>query len=212
MLYYIGRSIVVFLKNRYYNVKTTGLENIPAEGGAILAANHNDRSDPPFLTATIKRRIYFLAEKSALNNAMKYSIFLRPFVSFGGHLPIERGKGKSTEVLQKAKKLLDEGKLFCIFPEGTTRGKEKILEGKTGVARLALMSRKPVIPIALKGTYGIITEKYEWKNLNKNKDIEIKIGKPLFFYKYYGLENNRKITRKVTEVIMKEIKALYYQA
>ena len=209
MLYYIGRIIVIFLKNRYYNVKARGLENIPAEGGAILAANHNDRSDPPFLIATIKRRIYLLGEKRALETARKYSIFLRPFVSFGGHLSIERGKGKSTIVLLKAKRLLDEGKLFCIFPEGTTKGGEKILSGKTGVARLALMSKKPVIPIAIKGTYGIITERYEWKNLNKNKDIEIRIGKPLFFDKYYGMENDRETLRNITNQIMRQIRILY---
>jgi len=211
MLYSFAKNIVRLMQYRWYNVKITGSENIPLMGGAILASNHNDRSDPPFLVSNIRRRIYFLAEKAALLNASKYSFFIRPIINYTGQIPIDRGKGKSTEALLKAKKLLDTGNLFCIFPEGTTRGGEKILRGRTGIARLALMSKKPVIPIALKGTHGVITEKYEWKNLNKNKDIEIKIGKPLFFDKYYGLDNNRKVLRQITNNIMSRIRFLYSQ-
>ena len=210
MIYQILKIILIFLKNKWYNVKVIGGENIPEKGGYILAVNHNDRSDPAFLVSSIKRRIHFLAEKDAIERAKKYSIFLTPFLEYTGHLKIEKNKGKSTKVLIKAKKLLEKGGLFCIFPEGTTNGMGKILKGKTGVARLSLMARKPIIPIAIKGTYGIIPEGYRGR-IKKYRKIKIIIGKPMYFEKFYGKENNKKILRAITDTIMKEVKILYAQ-
>ena|SRR3989344_1843251 len=203
MLYFLLRFTFVPLIKKTFRTKIEGKHNLP-KSPAILAANHTDAADPAFVSMITRRRIYFLAKHDLLDPHVKTRNLLR----FIKTVRVEKGKGKSQEAIDKAAHLLKNKRCyFAIFPEGTIEGGEKILKGHTGVARISLQAEVPIVPIAIKGIYGA------WKNQSylpdKLKKVTIRIGNPLYFKEYYGQQNNRKITRKVTDRVMEEIKKLY---
>src|SRR3989344_1193647 len=181
MLYTLIRYTIIPLTRALFRVKIIGRHNIPATGG-ILAANHSDDSDPVFLSMITRRKLYFMAKHNLKHD--RISVVLSRVKKY--ILYIERRKGKSQPVIDQASELVKHGNLFCMFPEGTTEGGKAILKGHTGVARISLRSNAPVIP-----------------------KVIINIGRPMSFPAYSGMQHNRKITRKVTNIIMKEIKSLY---
>ena len=99
-------------------------------------------------------------------------------------------------------------KIIVIYPEGTRTLTGKLNQGRTGIARLALSAKVPVLPIGVIGTFQILP-KGKW--IPKLKRAELNIGKFLYFDKYYEKENNKKTLRLVTDIIMKEIAKLSKQ-
>jgi 1-acyl-sn-glycerol-3-phosphate acyltransferase len=125
-----------------------------------------------------------------------------------GTIPIDR-KGKDKKALEKALDALKKGKIVGIFPEGGRTRTGKLNKGKTGVARLALWAKVPVIPIGIKGSYKIWSA--HQKIFKFKKAIYINIGKPMYFNKYYNKKFTKKLLRKITDQIMKEIARLTNQ-
>ena len=202
MLYTLIRYTIIPLTRALFRVKIIGRHNIPATGG-ILAANHSDDSDPVFLSMITRRKLYFMAKHNLKHD--RISVVLSRVKKY--ILYIERRKGKSQPVIDQASELVKHGNLFCMFPEGTTEGGKAILKGHTGVARISLRSNAPVIPIAIINNHGCFPPgKLLPRKLPK---VIINIGRPMSFPAYSNMQNNRRITRKVTDVIMKEIKRLY---
>ena len=121
-------------------------------------------------------------------------------------MPIDRSGVSAAEgALSAAKRILDEGDLFGIYPEGTRSHDGRLYRGKTGVARLALESRVPVIPIAVIGTNAIAPPGKKFGSLTQPL---VRFGEPLDFSRYEGLENDRFILRSITDEIMYEIMRL----
>ena len=100
---------------------------------------------------------------------------------------------------------LTQGKIIGIYPEGTRTLDGKLQRGKTGAARLALAAKVPIVPVGLIGTFEILPK---GKNIPKLKRAIVNIGKPIYFDKYYGKENDKKTIRLVTTKVMKEIAKL----
>ncbi len=98
-----------------------------------------------------------------------------------------------------------ENAIIAIYPEGTRTLTGKLQKAKTGVARLALAARVPVVPIGLIGTFEIMPKGQNYPNL---KRATVNIGRLMYFDKYYGKENDKKTLRLVTTKIMKEIAKL----
>jgi len=176
--------------------KIEGLENLPEDTNFIVAANHNSWIDSPILGASlfykIKKKMYFLAA------SRKWSWL--------GTLPIsKKDKGK---ILEKALKLLDKGNLICLFPEGKSNPKKTLLDGKTGAARLALWSKKLVIPVGIKGTEITGNLKSFLSFWMFWRQILVRIGKPLDFNEFFDQEINKEILQKVTYKIMGSIAEL----
>ncbi|MET9020273.1 lysophospholipid acyltransferase family protein [Actinopolymorpha sp. NPDC004070] len=183
-----------------------GLENVPREGPAIFASNHLSFSDSVWLPLVLPRRITFPAKiEYFIGTGIKgrlTALFFRGI----GQVPIDRTGGRASQVaLDAGHKLLQKGELFGIYPEGTRSPDGRLYKGKTGVARLALASGAPVIPVAMIGT-----DKMQppGKALPKLMRPGVRIGKPLDFSRYEGMEEDRFVLRSVTDEIMYELMEL----
>jgi 1-acyl-sn-glycerol-3-phosphate acyltransferase len=177
-----------------------GLENIPSEGGAILASNHLAVIDSFVLPLVVSRKILFIAKAEYFTGTGIKGRLKAGFFRGIGSIPVDRGGGKAGEAaLRKGLEVLQSGNLFGIYPEGTRSPDGRLYRGKTGVARLALESGAPVVPVAMIGTD---EAQPIGQVIPKPMRIGIVIGEPLDFSRYKGMENDRFILRSVTDEIM----------
>jgi 1-acyl-sn-glycerol-3-phosphate acyltransferase len=177
-----------------------GAGHIPEHGGAILASNHVAVADSFFLPLMIRRRISFLAKREYFIQPGLIGWLKKQFFTAVGQVPIDRGSGSAARLaLDTGVRLLCERRLVGIYPEGTRSPDGRLYKGKTGVARIALEARVPVIPVAMFGTKKVnpIGSKI-WRP----HKVRIKIGEPLDFSRYHGMENDRFILRSMTDEIM----------
>ena len=187
--------------------KCTGIDNIPKGRGAIIAANHSSYLDHFIVGCNIvpklNRAARFLAKKEHFD-----TFFQRQWHNYLKAIPIDRESG-GKEALSKAVKHLNNNGLIMIYPEGTRTLTGKMNRAKTGIARLALEAKVPVVPMGITNTFRILQK---GKRIPKfGIKAELNIGKPLYFNEYYGKENDKEVIRKVTIIIMKEIAKLAKQ-
>lgn len=185
-----------------------GIENIPAEGPAILASNHLSFSDSFFLPAVLDRKVTFIAKSEYFTSPGVKGRLTAAFFKGVGQLPVDRsgGRGAGEAAIKSGIEVLERGELFGIYPEGTRSPDGKLYRGKPGgLARVALATGAPVIPVAM-----IDTEKVQPPGKVVPKMIRpgIRIGKPLDFTRYQGMEGDRFILRSVTDEVMYEIMKL----
>ncbi|MCW2868165.1 MAG: 1-acyl-sn-glycerol-3-phosphate acyltransferase [Marmoricola sp.] len=184
----------------------TGSENVPEEGAAILASNHLSYADWLFMPLTLTRRVTFVAKAEYFNSPGIKGWFQKKFFSGAGQVPIDRGGASAAEgAMVSASRILRKGELFGIYPEGTRSHDGRLYRGKTGVARLALETKVPVIPVAVVGTDLVAPP---GKKFGSFVRPTVRFGKPLDFSRYEGMENDRYILRSVTDEIMYEIMRL----
>lgn len=205
MVYPIGKRIIPPVVKFFWVKKVSGLQNIPKKGPFIIAANHSSYMDHFIMSALVpylNRKIHFLAKKEHFEG-----LFKRAWHTYAGAIPIDRNAGDK-KALELAIKALKEGKIIGIHPEGTRSLTGKIQEAKTGVARLALLSKAPVVPVGLMGAFEILPK---GKYIPKLKKAAMNIGKPMHFERYPNKKINKKVLREVTTKIMKEIARLSKQ-
>lgn len=177
-----------------------GKENIPESGPAILASNHNAVWDSVFLPMMIDREVVFMGKADYFTGTGLKGWATKEFMRAVGTIPVDRTGGRASEAALKAGlKRLGEGELFGIYPEGTRSPDGRLYRGKTGVARLALLSGAPVIPVAMIGTHAAqpIGQK-----IPSRTNIGMVIGEPLDFSRYKGLDKDRYVLRAITDEIM----------
>ena len=190
-----------------FNPWVQGLENIPEDGAAILASNHLSFSDSIFLPVKVPRKITFLAKSEYFTGKGIRGKATAAFFKGAGQVPVERtGGNASTAAIETGVRVLREGNLLGIYPEGTRSPDGRLYRGKTGVARMALEAQVPVIPIAMMNTDKV--QPIGKSRPNFNVEVGIKIGKPLDFSRYYGMHEDRFVLRSLTDEIMYEIMAL----
>jgi 1-acyl-sn-glycerol-3-phosphate acyltransferase len=185
-----------------YRPKAVGLENIPADGPAIIAADHQSFLDDLLLPLVVpKRKVVFLAKAEYFDKW-----YLRWFFKGANVIPVRRQNRSGAEAaLQAGVQALREGKLVGIFPEGTRSPDGRLYRGKTGVARMALEAQAPIIPVAIMGTFEAMP--YDRK-LPKRGRVEIRFGRPLTFERHYETPSDRFVLRSVTDELMYEIMML----
>ena len=184
----------------------TGHENIPRTGGVILASNHLSFIDSVFLPLVIDRRIYFLAKSDYFTGKGLKGWLSRTFFTGTGMLPIDRSGGKASEAsLNTGLRVLHDGEVLGIYPEGTRSPDGRMSRGRTGVARMVLEARVPVIPVAMIDTARIMPIGSRMPRLGR---IGIVFGEPLDFSRFEGMEGDRFILRSITDEIMYELLAL----
>lgn len=185
-----------------------GLENIPAEGPAILASNHLSFSDSFFLPAVLDRKVTFIAKAEYFTTPGIKGRMTAAFFKGVGQLPVDRSgaRGAGEAAVKSGIGVVERGELFGIYPEGTRSPDGRLYRGKPGgLARVALATGAPVIPVAM-----IDTEKIQppGKVMPKLMRPGIRIGKPLDFSRYNGMEHDRFVLRAVTDEVMYEIMKL----
>ncbi|SFB46491.1 1-acyl-sn-glycerol-3-phosphate acyltransferase [Amycolatopsis marina] len=201
MLYRLMKYVFLGpLLRLFWPTKVVGAENIPDSGGAILASNHLAVADSFFMPAYVKRKVTFPAKQEYFTEKGVKGTLKKWFFTGVGQFPIDRSSGSAAQAaLDTATRLVREGHLLGIYPEGTRSPDGRLYKGKTGVARIALESGGVVVPVAMIGTDKVnpIGSKMWWP-----RRLEIRFGKPLDFSRYEGLAGDRFVERSITDEIM----------
>lgn len=199
--YGLFRPVVAWLMR----ARIVGQDNIPATGGAILAGNHIGEAETFILPAMVERPMVFPAKKELFTGRTLGTKIVAWFLKAVGMVPLDRSGGKTAlEGLRPVLDVLHTGGIVGIFPEGTRSPDGRLYKGKTGVARIALATGVPVIPVGfentqvVKGRFGI-----PWVS-----HPVIKVGKPLDFSAYSGRGDDFETVRWVTDEVMNAIMEL----
>jgi 1-acyl-sn-glycerol-3-phosphate acyltransferase len=180
--------------------QVSGAEHLPQHGGAILASNHLAVADSFFLPLVIRRRVTFLAKREYFTTPGLRGWLKRRFFSATGQVPIDRSSGSAAQAaLDTGVRLLAEGNLLGIYPEGTRSPDGRLYKGKTGVARMALRAGVPVIPVAMVGTDKVSPM---GTRMWRPHPVEVRFGAPLDFSRYAGLAGDRFVERSMVDEIM----------
>jgi 1-acyl-sn-glycerol-3-phosphate acyltransferase len=183
-----------------------GTEHVPEEGAAILASNHLSYSDWLFMPLVIPRRVTFVAKAEYFTTPGLKGWLQKTFFSGAGQVPIDRASGTAAAgAIASGLRILSEGELFGIYPEGTRSGDGRLYRGRTGVARMALDAKVPVIPVAVVGTNVVAPP---GKIFGRYTRPHVRFGRPLDFSRYDGLEDDRFVLRSITDEVMYEIMSL----
>ncbi len=186
--------------------KVEGLEYVPRSGPVILASNHLAVADSFYLPLVVSRRITFLAKAEYFTGTGLKGWCSRWFYTAAGQVPIDRTDADSAQsALDTAERILKEGKLLGMYPEGTRSPDGRLYKGKTGLARLALQTGVPVIPVAMIGTNVVNPPGSKMWRFGR---VQVRLGKPMDFSRFEGLAGNRFIERAVIDEVMYELMRL----
>jgi 1-acyl-sn-glycerol-3-phosphate acyltransferase len=189
-----------------FRPQVEGRENVPDTGPAIIASNHLSFSDSIFMPLMVKRKVTFVAKAEYFTGKGLKGWLTKLFFVGTGTIPVDRSGGRAAQAaLDTQLRVLREGKLAGIYPEGTRSPDGRLYRGKTGVARLALESGAPVVPVVMLNADEI---QPPGKVLPKIGRVKIRFGRPLDFSRYAGMTNDRFVERAVTDEIMYELMEL----
>jgi 1-acyl-sn-glycerol-3-phosphate acyltransferase len=193
----------ILIKNKW-----EGVENIPRKGPVIFAPNHMSYVDWG------TDALYFQAHGRYPTFMIKSGAFNVKFIGHvlrqAGQLPVYRGAADAALVLKEAERRLEQGAAVIVYPEGTATRDPDLwpMVAKTGVARLALSSGAPVIPIAHWGTYDILPYGDSKPKLFPRKTVRTVAGPPVDLSQWAGQERSAKALRAATEAIMGDVTRL----
>ena len=184
MFYRFGRALIKLLNLILYNIHVEGEENIPETGGVVLCPNHISNYDPLAVATHMKRQVHFMAKAELYKNFIVRKVLLAV-----GTIPVDRGK-VSLETLKESLRVLKNGEILGIFPEGTRVKNGERRKPMEGFVVFALKTKSPILPVHIEGEY-----KFRGK-------INIKFGKPIELNEYYGKKVKPEEMSKISEKIM----------
>ncbi|BDM68508.1 1-acyl-sn-glycerol-3-phosphate acyltransferase [Streptomyces nigrescens] len=200
------KAILGFVMRVLYRPKVEGMERIPATGPVILAGNHVTFIDSLFLSLVVKRPVYFIGKDEYVTGTGIKGRLMAWFFTSAGMIPVDRDGGHGgVAALMTGRRILEQGKAFGIYPEGTRSPDGRLYRGRTGIARLALMTGAPVVPFAMIGTDKV---QPGGKGLPRIAPVTIRFGEALDFSRYDGMDRDRYVLRAVTDEVMSEVMEL----
>ena len=208
MVYLIGKIVIPTIYKLWLR-KVNGLENLPKQGAFIIAANHSSYYDALLLHCIvipkIDKKIHALVNSSYWSNSISAWV-----LEWGECIPVyvkeEKNLKKNKNSFQRAINYLKNREIVQIFPEGTRSPNGKLKKAYTGVAKLVIKAKVPVLPMGIIGSNKVLQR---GKMLPRFKRCEVKIGKVMHFNKYK--KSNKKTLEEITRQIMKEIAGLIGQ-
>ena len=186
-----------------FRPKVKGLRNVPGNGPVIIASNHLSFSDSIFMPLVVPRKVTFLAKSEYFTSPGPKGLLKKLTFIALGQVPVDRSGGRRSEAaLITGLKVLAEGKCLGIYPEGTRSPDGRLYKGRTGIARLAIESGAPIIPVAM-----FNTEKIQPTGtvVPKVMRVEMIFGEPMYFE---GDSTDLLYLRDVTDKIMATIQSL----
>jgi 1-acyl-sn-glycerol-3-phosphate acyltransferase len=199
VLYWVVKGCLTPVLHLGFRIKVEGREHLPKSGPVILASNHRSFLDSIFIPLVVRRRVTFVAKAEYFDDP-KTAWFFRGV----GQIPIRREGGSASErALGSAMDVLREGGVFGIYPEGTRTRDGYLHRGHTGVARLALRSGAPIVPVGLIGTDDI--QPIDKRMPRVGKPVTIRFGAALEPERYAGREHDHLALRELTDELMYEI-------
>ena len=202
-LYPVAKRILTPAFDRLWKITVEGLDNVPPDGGAIICPNHTSVIDSFFLPAVLPRRISFVGKAEYMDSWKTKYLF--PAL---GMIPIDRGGGSAAErALDTAARVIEQGELFGIYPEGTRARDGKLHKGHTGPARLALRTGAPIVPVGIIGTRDV--QPPEARFPKTGLPVTIRFGRPIDPERYRDrADTDRLVLRQMIDEVMYEIRDL----
>jgi 1-acyl-sn-glycerol-3-phosphate acyltransferase len=201
--------VIVALKTfwKYLGLRfdSKGVENIPREGGAILAMNHIGYLDFALIgtcALPVKRYVRFMAKRELFDNKVA-----GPLLRGMHHISVDRSSGSASFVA--ALRALRAGEIVGIFPEGTISVSFELKEFKSGAVRLAIGADVPIIPVAVWGSQRIWTKKVKRDLSRKKVPIFVAFGEPLYFTKGSSVEEGEAQLRSSMQELLLELQSRY---
>jgi 1-acyl-sn-glycerol-3-phosphate acyltransferase len=198
------KPLMVVLTRRDWH----GQEHIPAEGGFVIAVNHNTYVDPVVIGH------YFWNAGRPGHYLAKASLFNVPFVGMvlrgAQQIPVHRGSRDASVAFRDAVAAVNEGKPVIVYPEGTITRDPDLwpMAGKTGAARIALSTGRPVIPVAQWGAHELLAPYGKRPSLFPRKRVHVTAGPPVDLSEFEGRELSVDVLRAATDRIMDAITEL----
>ncbi|QQE78407.1 1-acyl-sn-glycerol-3-phosphate acyltransferase [Alicyclobacillus sp. SO9] len=191
------------MTGRWFLGTVQGEENLPTSGGFLLVANHSSFMDH-FVVATILKqyrqsRVYYLTKKEAFIHPLSRMWHLSV-----GCIPLNR-ESADTAAFRMVLKYLSEGKIVCIYPEGTRSPTGMMLRGKSGAVKLALLGKVPIVPVGLNGTFDILPK---YRLVPRLHRATVEIGVPIL-PESFGKKGDE--LEQATSHIMAELSRLSHQ-
>ncbi|MDZ7672262.1 MAG: lysophospholipid acyltransferase family protein [Halanaerobiales bacterium] len=187
IIYWVSYYLINLYLKVVHKFKVKGKDNVPKYGPLIVVSNHVSYLDPPIVGAAVKRQLHFMA-KTELFEKKWFGYILKKMGTF----PVKRGVPDKSAI-RNSLNILNNDQTLCMFPEGTRIKSGELGEAKPGVTLIALMSKSPILPVAIKHSD------------DKNKSLQVAIGKPFLLDEYYDKKLNRDQKDEVGQLIMKKI-------
>ncbi|KUK36744.1 MAG: 1-acyl-sn-glycerol-3-phosphate acyltransferase PlsC [Thermacetogenium phaeum] len=191
MFYRLCRGLFRILFTCLCRWEIEGLQNVPEKGPVLIIANHISNWDPIVVGSALKRQVHFMAKKELFKIPV-LSLIIKALGAF----PVDRQR-VDRAAIRRALELLENGKVVCIFPEGTRSKSGELLAPNSGAAYLALKSGAPVCPVALLGTDRIFSR-------GCFRKFRVRIG-PLLDLR----GQNRRDYQQVAFLMMEKIRELF---
>jgi 1-acyl-sn-glycerol-3-phosphate acyltransferase len=204
LLYTIGQYTVAPAVRLAFRPAVEGLENVPDEGGAVLAGNHLSVADEYIMGAVVPRHIAFWAKSEYFHGTGLSGMAMKTLMRGLGAIEVNREGGRAAlTALDSAIPALRGGDLVGVYPEGTRSPDGRLYRGRTGAARLALLAEVPIIPFGVIGTEKV--QPIGSKIPKLGTKVSIRFGKPMDF-------TDRTLDstglRAITDELMAAIRAL----
>lgn len=187
LIYWLSYYLINLYLKVVHRFQVKGKDNVPKYGPLIVVSNHVSYLDPPIVGGAVKRQLHFMA-KTELFEKKWFSYILKKMGTF----PVKRGVPDKSAI-RKSLNILNNDQALCMFPEGTRIKTGKLGEAKPGVTLIALMSKSPILPVAIKHSD------------DKNNALQVAIGKPFLLDEYYDKKLNRDQKDEVGQLIMDKI-------
>ncbi len=207
MFYWVTKYTLGMALKLVFRPWSRGRRNLPRRGPVILVSNHLSFADHFFGPLPLPRKVVFLAKAEYFTGTGLKGLASKAFFSGVGQIPIDRTGGEASErALLSGLRVLAAGNVLGIYPEGTRSPDGRLYRGRTGVARLALESRAPVVPCAMMGTFEFLPSGSTKPRFGVRPGVIF--GEPMDFSEYYGRETDREALRSVTDEIMGQVAKL----
>ena len=210
MLYRTLQLTVAPVLRGVFRPEVSGAEHVPTGVPVILAANHVSFADEIFTPIAARRQVFYFAKAEYFTTPGVRGRAMAAFFHGLGQLPVERADTRSAAgVIDIGVELLREGGALGIFPEGTRSPDGQLYKFRTGVARLALRSGAPVVPVGLVGTRDVIAPgERRWHRA----PVGVHFGAPLHFADRAGQERSSRVLREVTDTVRRAVQELSGQS
>ena len=186
-----------------FRPKVTGLRNVPNVGPVIIASNHLSFSDSIFMPLVVPRKVTFMAKSEYFTSPGLKGFIKKLTFQALGQVPVDRSGGRRSEAaIRTGLNLLESGQCIGIYPEGTRSPDGKLYKGRTGIARMAIDSGAPIVPVAMFNTAEI---QPTGQIVPKVRRVEMVFGEPMYFQ---GDSSDLAYLRKVTDEIMQGIQKI----
>ncbi|MFH0245167.1 lysophospholipid acyltransferase family protein [Streptomyces sp. HK10] len=192
-----------------FRPQVEGAGRIPGSGPVILAGNHLTFIDSMILPLVVDRQVFFIGKDEYVTGKSLKGRLMAWFFTGVGMIPVDRDGGRGgVAALMTGRRVLEEGNVFGIYPEGTRSPDGRLYRGRTGIARLTLMTGAPVVPFAMIGTDRVQPGGSGLPRIGPGRRITVRFGGPLDFSRYDGMDRDRYVLRAVTDEVMSHVMRL----